>query len=207
MLVAATALVGVGGAWLALHQAEVLVDRALAIVLGPGESAHRSIMLTPDGQIVVEDAVFRPADAPDAVHVERLRMETPGWRWFLRNALVPELRDARLDRLRLSLNGVRVDNDGALPLKDLGVFGVASASPWDADGCPPEVRWTRRTLDETPPWRCSTASNIASRFCSRPRVSRRGLAKTGLARPPPTQQTARKGRLNFLYALPPVSGG
>lgn len=148
MLVAATALVGVGGAWLALHQAEVLVDRALAIVLGPGESAHRSIMLTPDGQIVVEDAVFRPADAPDAVHVERLRMETPGWRWFLRNALVPKLRDARLDRLRLSLNGVRVDNDGALPLKDLGVFGVASASPWDADGCPPEVRWTRRTLDE-----------------------------------------------------------
>ncbi|WP_406853500.1 DUF1330 domain-containing protein [Brevundimonas sp. BH3] len=26
------------------------------------------------------------------------------------------------------------------------------------------------------------------------------MPKTGLARPPPTQQTARKGRLNFLYA-------
>ncbi|HHK1727344.1 TPA: cation:proton antiporter, partial [Pseudomonas aeruginosa] len=28
----------------------------------------------------------------------------------------------------------------------------------------------------------------------------RSVPKTGLARPPPTQQTARKGRLNFLYA-------
>ncbi|WP_201593788.1 helix-turn-helix domain-containing protein [Psychrobacter fulvigenes] len=27
----------------------------------------------------------------------------------------------------------------------------------------------------------------------------RSVPKTGLARPPPTQQTARKGRLNFLY--------
>lgn len=29
----------------------------------------------------------------------------------------------------------------------------------------------------------------------------RSVPKTGLARPPPTQQTARKGRLNFLYAI------
>ncbi|WP_161936410.1 hypothetical protein [Pseudomonas aeruginosa] len=29
----------------------------------------------------------------------------------------------------------------------------------------------------------------------------RSVPKTGLARPPPTQQTARKGRLNFLYAV------
>jgi hypothetical protein len=146
MLVAAAALVAVGGAWLALRQAEVLVDRALSIVLGSGKSAQRSIKLRADGQIVVDDLVFHPTGAPDAVRVERLLMETPGWRWFLRNALDPELRDARLDRLRLRLNGMRVDNDGALPLKDLGVFGVTSASPWDADGCPPEVRWTMRTL-------------------------------------------------------------
>jgi hypothetical protein len=148
MFVAAAALVGVGGAWLAWHQAEVLVDRALTIAFGSGESAHRSLMLQPDGRIVVEDLEFRPADQPDPVRVERLLMETPGWRWFLRNALDPELRDARLDRLRLSLNGVSVDNDGALPLQDLGVFGVASASPWDADGCTPEVSWTKQTLAE-----------------------------------------------------------
>ena len=146
MLVAAAALVVVGGAWLALRQAEMLVDRALTIVLGPGASTHQGLLLHPDGQIVVEDLVFRPADAPDALRVERVVMQTPGWRWFLRNALDPELRDARLDRLRLSLNGVSVDDDGALPLQDLGVFGAASASPWDADGCPPEVRWTRQTL-------------------------------------------------------------
>ena len=28
----------------------------------------------------------------------------------------------------------------------------------------------------TPQWRCSTASSMESRFCSRPRVTRRGLA-------------------------------
>src|SRR5690606_25869041 len=33
----------------------------------------------------------------------------------------------------------------------------------------------------------------------------RSVPKTGLARPPPTQQTARKGRLNFLYALAPAA--
>jgi hypothetical protein len=148
MLIAAAALVGIGGAWLAWRQAEVLVDRALTIVLGSGEKAYRSIMLHPDGQIVVEDLVFRAADEPDSVRVERLLVETPGWRWFLRNALDPELRGARLDRLRLSMNGVRVDNEGPLPLTDLGVFGVNSASPWDADGCPVEVRWTRQTLAE-----------------------------------------------------------
>ena len=32
----------------------------------------------------------------------------------------------------------------------------------------------------------------------------RSVPKTGLARPPPTQQTARKGRLNFLYAAEAV---
>lgn len=146
MLVSVVALVAVGGAWLARHQAEVLVDRAFAIVLGPGARAHRSLQLRPDGEIVLDDVVFRPADGSDPMRVERLLMQTPGWRWFLRNALDPELREARLDRLRLSLNGVRIDNDGALPLKDLGVFGAASASPWDADGCGPDVRWTRQTL-------------------------------------------------------------
>jgi hypothetical protein len=148
MLVAIAALVGVGGAWLAWHQAGILVDRALTIALGSGASTHRSLRLHPDGRIVVEDLVFRPAGEPHPVRVERVLMETPGWRWFLRNALDPELRDARLDRLRLSLNGVSVDDDGALPLEDLGVFGVASASPWDADGCPPDVRWTSQTLAE-----------------------------------------------------------
>jgi hypothetical protein len=148
MLVVAAALVVLGGAWLALHQAEVLVGRALTIVLGSGVGTHRSLTLDRDGQIVVENLVFRADGEPDFVRVERMLMETPGWRWFLRNALDPELRDARLDRLRLSLNGVRVDNDGALPLKDLGAFGVASASPWDADGCPQQVRWTTQTLAE-----------------------------------------------------------
>lgn len=147
-LVVVAALVAAGGAWLAWRQAEALVDRALKIALGSGQSAHRSLMLQPDGQIVVEDLVFIPADAPDVLRAERLAIETPGWRWFLRNALDPELRDARLDRLRLSLDGVRVDDDGALPVDDLGVFGATSASPWDADGCPPEVRWTRQTLAE-----------------------------------------------------------
>src|SRR5690606_18811509 len=35
----------------------------------------------------------------------------------------------------------------------------------------------------------------------------RSVPKTGLARPPPTQQTARKGRLNFLYAHHAVALG
>ncbi|MEI4810745.1 multicopper oxidase domain-containing protein, partial [Pseudomonas aeruginosa] len=34
-----------------------------------------------------------------------------------------------------------------------------------------------------------------------PPICARSVPKTGLARPPPTQQTARKGRLNFLYAI------
>lgn len=148
MLLAALALIGVAGAWLAWHQAEVLVDRALKIVLGAGEVSHRRLLLQADGQILVEDLVFRPVAAQDAMRAERLLMQTPGWRWFLRNALDPELHDARLDRLHLSLTGVSVDDDGALPLPDLGVFGVATASPWDADGCPPEFRWTRPMLIE-----------------------------------------------------------
>ena|GEM_PF-6012248 len=50
--------------------------------------------------------------------------------------------------------------------------------------------------------RSMAADNAAAwpRDAEIPLTDVRSVPKTGLARPPPTQQTARKGRLNFLYA-------
>lgn len=52
--------------------------------------------------------------------------------------------------------------------------------------------------------RSMAADNAAAwpRDAEIPLTDVRSVPKTGLARPPPTQQTARKGRLNFLYATP-----
>ncbi|WP_235583778.1 hypothetical protein, partial [Pseudomonas aeruginosa] len=51
--------------------------------------------------------------------------------------------------------------------------------------------------------RSMAADNAAAwpRDAEIPLTDVRSVPKTGLARPPPTQQTARKGRLNFLYAV------
>ncbi len=50
--------------------------------------------------------------------------------------------------------------------------------------------------------RSMAADNAAAwpRDAEIPLTDVRSVPKTGLARPPPTQQNARKGRLNFLYA-------
>ena len=50
--------------------------------------------------------------------------------------------------------------------------------------------------------RSMAADNAAAwpRDAEIPLTDVRSVPKTGLARPPPNQQTARKGRLNFLYA-------
>jgi hypothetical protein len=134
--------------FLTLGQANFLLSRALLIAFGDAESTYRSAWFEWDGDVVAKDLVVHPYGIDDATSIrfERLHLETPGWFWFVRNTFDRKLKYARLDRIHLTLSGGSSDSGLDPSLGDLGPFGMASASPFEAEGCSADTMWAREEL-------------------------------------------------------------
>lgn len=135
--------------YLIFSQANFFIGRALLIAFGDSESTYKGASLEWDGDVVAKDFVLHPYDDMDeasAIRFEHVHLETPGWFWFLRNTFDRKLRNAKLERLHLSLSG-GTSNAGIDPsLGDLGPIGASSASPFEAEGCLQDSLWTREEL-------------------------------------------------------------
>lgn len=136
------------GAALLLMQVNFLVGRGLLVAFGDIESTYRGAWVTWDGDASAKDVVLYPwGQGRDdlAVRFDRVEVETPGWIWLLRNAY-SKRSHAEADRLHVRLTGV-VSGEGLDPsFGDLGVFGAASASPFEAEGCSEDGMWLREEL-------------------------------------------------------------
>jgi len=133
---------------LLLMQVNFLVGRGLLVAFGDIESTYRGAWVTWDGNVGAKDVVLYPwGQERDelTVRFDRVEVETPGWIWLLRSAYSKRSR-AEMDRLHARLTGV-VSNEGLDPsFGDLGVFGAASASPFEAEGCSEDGMWLREEL-------------------------------------------------------------
>lgn len=137
-------------AFLVLQQANFLVGRSLLIAFGDAESTYRNAWFELDGDVVAKDLVVYPyAETRDvALRFDTVHLETPGWLWFVRNTFDRRLDHARFERLHLTLGGV-TSSEGVDPtLGDLGPFGAASASPFEAQGCLDDDMWVRSELEQ-----------------------------------------------------------
>lgn len=136
--------------FLVSQQANFLVGRSLLIAFGDTESTYKSAWLEWDGDVVAKDLVIFPYDLGEesAIRFAKVHVETPGWFWFLRNTFDRKLKRAKLDRVHLTLTG-GVSEAGFEPsLGDLGPFGAASASPFEAEGCMQDGMWMREELQQ-----------------------------------------------------------
>lgn len=137
-------------AFLVLQQANFLVGRSLLIAFGDAESTYRNAWFELDGDVVAKDLVVYPyAETRDvALRFDTVHLATPGWLWFVRNTFDRTLDHARFERLQLTLGGV-TSSEGVDPtLGDLGPFGAASASPFEAQGCLDDDMWVRSELEQ-----------------------------------------------------------
>ena len=101
--------------YLIFSQANFFIGRALLIAFGDSESTYKGASLEWDGDVVAKDFVLHPYDDMDeasAIRFEHVHLETPGWFWFLRNTFDRKLRNAKLERLHLSLSGGTSNADG-----------------------------------------------------------------------------------------------
>ncbi len=136
--------------FLVSQQANFLVGRSLLIAFGDTESTYKSAWLEWDGDVVAKELVIYPYELGEeaAIRFAQVHVETPGWFWFLRNTFDRKLRRAKLDRIHLTLTG-GVSEAGFEPsLGDLGPFGAASASPFEAEGCMQDGMWMRDELQQ-----------------------------------------------------------
>lgn len=134
-----------------IGMANFLVGRALMIAYPGIEVTSKGAWFEWDGDVTAKDVVILPFDVDDetAIRAERAHVEVPGgWFWFLRNLFDRKLSRAKMDRVHLTLHGV-VSPGGIEPsLGDLGPFGAASASPFEAEGCMADSMWVREELEE-----------------------------------------------------------
>lgn len=142
-------LVGIiATAFLILQQVNFLMGRGLLVAFGPDtESTYRRAWFDWRGNVTAQDVVLYLGEGEDAqIRFARVRLETPGWFWFVRNAFDRRVKVAQLDRLHLTLEGLESEVGIDPTLGDLGPIGALSASPFEAEGCAQDGMWTRAEI-------------------------------------------------------------
>lgn len=111
------------------------------------------------GDVVIEDLRLTPAAVPEVggLRADRVVVETPGPFWLLRAAFRsaisgPATEDGSTGRLPAAESlTLRIENpvlgDRVRAAAGLGWFGIASASPFEAQGCGAVRYWTRADLE------------------------------------------------------------
>ena len=144
-----------------LNMTNHLMGRALLVAFGDTETVYQSAWVSWNGDITAKNIVVYPyedwgdEDTPK-IQFERARLETPGLHWVLFKSLTSvkfgkfdrrkDRNTPHLDRLHLTLTGVRSDEGFDPSLGDLGPFGAISASPYETEGCRHDTLWLRDEL-------------------------------------------------------------
>jgi len=146
---------------LLIHHSNFIVGRALLLAFPDWDVEYRGALPYLNGTVVAQKVVMIPpsGEIEDAVTFDELRVDVPMWQWYRsafgqlvnkafkrnvagRNSNVKAIRDVRLE-----LTGGR--GIGGMPYTfELGMVGLFSASPFEAEGCPNDGLWSRDELAE-----------------------------------------------------------
>ena len=150
MAVLGSLAVLIGLALVLMWQANFLVGRSLLIAFGNGaDSKYKGARFALNGDLVAKDFELEPygPDVDAKLSFERVRVDTPGWGWVIKNLRGRKL-IADTDRLHVILEGGTSAAGVDPSLGDLGPFGTDTPSPFEAEGCMDDDVWLRSELAE-----------------------------------------------------------
>jgi hypothetical protein len=123
------------------YQADMLMSRALSFTFPGWIGTYKSAWPRLGGGVSVKDVTIVAPDRGDALHFERVRLEVPFFQYYW-SALKP-WRDKdykSISDFRLVFEGGK--GDLTWPLShEMALFGNASASPFEAEGCAQDGVW------------------------------------------------------------------
>ncbi len=131
---------------LGMHQANFVAGRALLLAFGDLESTYESAWPTLGGDVTASNVVVYLPDLPEeaALRFETMRVETPGFFWYAISMFKKDLPEA--GQLTLNLEGATSPAAFDYTMGSLGIFGVDSASPFEAEGCARDSLWETAEL-------------------------------------------------------------
>lgn len=135
--------------WLFNHQAGQIVDRTVSLAFPNWEVYYGSIWLRPSGGAWVSDVDMVPLNGDDgeSYHFDKIAVEIP-FTQFYRSAWDSDLlnRMPQIKDVTLRMEGGSGEMSWPFT-RALSVFGNASASPFEAEGCAEDGAWA---ADEFP---------------------------------------------------------
>ena len=135
--------------WLFNHQAGQVADRAVSLAFPNWEVYYGSIWLRPTGGAWIRDVDMVPLNGDDgeAYHFDKIAVEIP-FAQFYRSAWNSDFLNTMRQIKDVTLRMEGGSGEMSWPFtRALSVFGNASASPFEAEGCAEDGAWT---ADEFP---------------------------------------------------------
>ncbi|MBD8526701.1 hypothetical protein [Pseudomarimonas arenosa] len=132
---------------LSLHHAQSLADRAILLSLGAGQLQRDLAWVDVRGQIHVGQVSFTAEGGDRVWRAAKAEISTPGWIWWLGQAIEFDPRRRPISRLRVEFRQLEVGDGREPALGELGPVGVSGA-PFETEGCSGALSWSDSELRE-----------------------------------------------------------
>ncbi len=164
------------------YQADRLMSRALSFTFPGWIGTYKSAWPRLGGGVSVKDVTIVAPDRGDALHFDRVRLEVPFFQYYW-SALKP-WRDKdykSISDFRLVFEGGK--GDLTWPLShEMALFGNASASPFEAEGCTKDSAWVGDELPEMGLTTSATELVMAYHFTADREIKEQSIHTPGASR-------------------------